>query len=298
MAVDFFYTAEFGDARVLAEFFVDNEEREMERLAIGWVTPLDTSIWFGRFHTAIGQWNRKYHHGAYLQTTVFRPSVIEFEDDGGAISTHATGVSVDTMSDHSSHTMHYTLNIGLGPELASGGLKALDILKPGEGEHNLFFTAAISSRSVAKPTDDVGVFVSYVRIPSFIIGIDQIQEGIVGGYANYSVNKWHVEGTLMWADINVDHTGGDQDSSFGFGYIQPEYWLNNTWTLYRLVEGTAQGGDNLYLQQIPAYIHQRSLVGAKYQFTRSQALKFELAALEQYDTRFGQALVQWSAALP
>lgn len=40
VAVDFFYTAEFGDARVLAEFFVDNEEREMERLAVGWSAAL------------------------------------------------------------------------------------------------------------------------------------------------------------------------------------------------------------------------------------------------------------------
>lgn len=298
IAVDFFYTAEIGPVRVLAEFFANADEREMERLAVGWTPSEDTRIWLGRYHTALGQWNRKYHHGVYLQTTIYRPSIIEFEDDGGVIPAHATGLTLGSMSNSFSYTTHYSLDVGLGPELVPGSLEALDILKPGVGEHSLSLTLAVSRHGVDRPADDNGLFVGFVRIPSSIPGIEQVEQHIVGGYTNYTLNRLHLTGSLIWVDVSVDLTGSQKNSSFGYGYVQPEYLLSNQWTLYARAEGTARAGDNLYLQQIPAYIRQRGLIGARYQFSKAQALKFEIASLEQYETRFNQAVVQWSAAIP
>lgn len=297
-AVDFFYTAELGQARLLAEFFVDHEERDIERLAVGWVTADDTRVWFGRFHTALGQWNRKHHHGTYLQTTIFRPGIIEWEDDGGVIPAHSTGISFETMNEHGTHMLRYSLDVGLGPQLTPGNLKALDVLKPGDGEHNLMVVGAISHHGEARPMDDNGLFAGYIRIPSSVAGIREVEQIIFGGYANYSPNKWHFSASALWINVDVDLASGENDASFGYGYFQPEYWLNNRWILYGRLEGTMQGENNLYLQQIPAYVRQRALIGARYQFTRAQALKIELAALEQYDTHFAQAAIQWSAALP
>src|SRR3569833_1358960 len=344
-AVDFFYTAELGQARLLAEFFVDHEERDIERLAVGWVTADDTRVWFGcfflvfglwfckhhhsmflffldheerdierlaggwvtaddtrvwfgRFHTALGQWNRKHHHGTYLQTTIFRPGIIEWEDDGGVIPAHSTGISFETMNEHGTHMLRYSLDVGLGPQLTPGNLKALDVLKPGDGEHNLMVVGAISHHGEARPMDDNGLFAGYIRIPSSVAGIREVEQIIFGGYAIYSPNKWHFSASALWINGDVDLASGENDASFGYGYFQPEYWLNNRWILYGRLEGTMQGENNLYLQQIPAYVRQRALIGARYQFTRAQALKIELAALEQYDTHFAQAAIQWSAALP
>src|SRR3569623_1420886 len=44
-AVDFFYTAEYQQTLVLAEFYVDNEEKDMERLALGWADGDGNRVW-------------------------------------------------------------------------------------------------------------------------------------------------------------------------------------------------------------------------------------------------------------
>lgn len=298
-AVDFFYSAEYQQALVLAEFYVDHEEKEMERLALGWADSDGNRVWFGRFHTALDQWNRKHHHGAYLQTTIYRPGIIEFEDDGGAIPAHATGVTLDSTHDGVTR-MHYTLDVGLGPQLTPGGLRAVDILQPGEGEHKLSVTGAVSRHNADLSFDDTGVFAGYVVVPSAVAGIDQVDLHILGAYSNYSRDAWHLSGTALWVGTRLDLTtpADRKYQAFAYGYLQPEYWLNTDWTLYARVEGTYHGEDNLYLARLPTFVRQRSLVGARYQLTPVQAVKVEVAALDQYGTRYAQALLQWSAAFP
>lgn len=298
-AVDFFYSAEYGQARLLAEFFIDQEEREMERLAVGWVLTENTRLWLGRYHTALDQWNRKHHHGAYLQTTIYRPGIIEFEEEGGAIPAHATGISLQKTRHTASHMIYYTLDLGLGPELTPGHLSALDILKPGRGDHQLLVTLALSHHAMETPFDDSGVFVGYVVIPSSINGIDQARLNILGAYSNYSQERWHVRGSLMRIGTDLDLSSGNQtDDAFFYAYLQPEYRQQADLSFYGRVEISEGAANNLYLQQIPAYIRQRGLIGARYQLSENQALKFELANLDQYGQRYSQATLQWSAALP
>ena len=298
-AVDFFYTAEFNDTRLLAEFYVDHEEREMERLAAGWALSNDTRLWLGRYHTALDQWNRKHHHGAYLQTTIYRPGIIEFEDDGGAIPAHATGLSLQSNRNSAENIDLYTLDIGLGPELTPDGLEALDILKPSEGEHALFATAAFSRQLMSRPFDDSGLFLSYVIIPSSAAGIEEVKLDILGAYSNYSSGAWHLRGSLMRIGTEVETSAGGTDrQAFLYAYLQPEYTLHTKWLLYGRVETTHDADDNLYLAQLPAYIRHRGLIGVRHQLNRVQALKVEVASQDQFGQRYSQVSLQWSAALP
>lgn len=298
-AVDFFYSAEYGQARLLAEFFVSREEREMERLAVGWVIGETTRIWLGRYHTALDQWNRKHHHGAYLQTTIYRPGIIEFEEEGGAIPAHATGITLQKTQHSGNRMTYYTLDFGLGPELAPGHLSAVDVLKPGDGDHQLLVTLAVAHHAMDTLFDDSGVFVGYVMIPSSINGIDRVRLTILGAYTNYSQERWHVRGSLMRIATDLDFSNGDKtDDAFFYAYLQPEYWQQTDLTLYGRVEITEGAANNVYLQQIPAYIRQRALIGARYQLSQNQALKLELANSDQFGQRYGQATLQWSAALP
>lgn len=296
--IDFFYTADIGQARLLAEFFLTNEEREFERLVVGWAAGEDTRIWLGRYHTALGEWNHKYHHGVYLQPTIYRPGIIDFEDDGGVIPTHATGLAMETTLNSASHATHLILNVGLGPQLMPTHLQALDILHPDAGNHDFALTLAASRHSYARPADNLGLFLGFFRIPSSVPGIEQVEQHIIGGYFNRMLPRWHVSGSVFWVDINLEMSGDQKNSSLAYGYIQPEYPLNSKWTLYARVEATGRGDDNLYLRQIPAFVSQRALMGARYQFPKAQALKIEMATLEQYGTRFNQVALQWSAAIP
>lgn len=51
--------------------------------------------WFsaqaGRFHTSLGYWNTAFHHGEYLQTSIGRPRMFDFEDDDGILPVHMIG---------------------------------------------------------------------------------------------------------------------------------------------------------------------------------------------------------------
>lgn len=75
-ALAIFYSADYGCLRVLAEVDIAREvDAEIERLQAGWLLGSETTAWIGRFHTPLGYWNTRYHHGSYLQTAATRPDI-------------------------------------------------------------------------------------------------------------------------------------------------------------------------------------------------------------------------------
>jgi hypothetical protein len=65
---------------------------DVERLFVGWHDER-FSIEAGRTHTELGYWNNAFHHGRWLQMTVERPRIVQFEDDGGILPIHSMGVT-------------------------------------------------------------------------------------------------------------------------------------------------------------------------------------------------------------
>jgi len=51
---------------------------EIERLIVRFDHSDELKVSFGRYHTPINWWNTAYHHGAWLQTTILRPEMIQF----------------------------------------------------------------------------------------------------------------------------------------------------------------------------------------------------------------------------
>ena len=71
-------------AELIFEFESDGETvADVERLLIKYEHRDWLSVSVGRGHTPVGYWNRAYHHGTYLWTTIDRPVIVEFEDEGG-----------------------------------------------------------------------------------------------------------------------------------------------------------------------------------------------------------------------
>src|SRR5260370_1143454 len=67
---------------------------EVERLLFKYDPKDYLKLSVGRFHTATSYYNVTFHHGAWLQTAVDRPLVVEFSDHGGLVPSGATGGSV------------------------------------------------------------------------------------------------------------------------------------------------------------------------------------------------------------
>ncbi len=65
---------------------------------------------FGKYHTPVGYWNTAFHHGAWLQTTISRPEMIQF--GGTFIPTHFVGIEAEGNIPSGGLGLGY--NVGLG----------------------------------------------------------------------------------------------------------------------------------------------------------------------------------------
>lgn len=297
--VDFFYTASFDDWRLLSELLVSSEERDLERLTIGRVSAGGAQLWLGRNHTDLDQWNHLFHRETYLQTSIHRPGIIEFEDEGGVIPAHITGLTLEDNRDVDGQTFNYGFTAGLGPGLEQEHLVPFNILASNEGSHDLAVTAHLSDQPATGSFPDSGLFFGHTIMPSRSANIREVRQTVLGAYTNYTKNTLVVRASVFYVANDLDLTGGvKKKGSFGYAYLQPEYDLDPTWTLYGRLERTSGAEDDLFIRQVPSFINNRSLVGARYQMKNGQVLKFELATLEQYNQHFASAEIQWSAALP
>lgn len=91
LARDVSFTGEtvFEFDRELGEFAID-----IERVIVTYSMNEHLRLSGGKMHTPIGYWNNAYHHGTALQPTIERPMVVQFEDNGGPLPVHTTGVQL------------------------------------------------------------------------------------------------------------------------------------------------------------------------------------------------------------
>ena len=95
-SLDLLYSVSGNRVRFLGEFLWSSEEAEIERLQAGYRVGDDTFVWGGRFHAPAKIWTSEFHHGQYLQTSITRPALEEWEDDGGSNPSHITGLLLES----------------------------------------------------------------------------------------------------------------------------------------------------------------------------------------------------------
>lgn len=297
--VDFFYSAKHDRWRLLGEFLVSDDERDLERLLVGRVTASGSQLWLGRNHSDLDQWNRLFHRVTYLQTTIHRPGIIEFEDEGGILPAHITGLSMENSWSRGETDLDYRITLGLSPILKQQQLVPYDILKVNSDSHRLALTALVSDQSMGGSFKDSGLFLGHAIISSQGNSLSKIKQTVLGAYTNLGLeSNLLLRTSVFYVVDDVDLLNGSyKNSSFAYAYLQPEYNFDSTWTLYGRVELNSGAKDDLYVQQIPAFVRQRALIGARYQMRSSQVLKFEIAELQQFGQRFQAVEMQWSAAI-
>src|SRR5262249_45418696 len=87
---------------------------ELERLLLNYHHSDFFNVGFGRYHTAIGFYNTAYHHSSWMQTTVDRPFLFEFEDGGGVLPIHNVGITINGRIPSGPLGLHYTAEVGNG----------------------------------------------------------------------------------------------------------------------------------------------------------------------------------------
>lgn len=113
-------TASYGDRlNFFTEIAFEQEEMEIdiERVWAGYTVNDLLILRAGKFHTALGYWNKTYHHGKQFFHTVDRPFFLAFEHDGGVIPTHITGLEVEGGKTFPVGRLKYEFQLGNGPAL-------------------------------------------------------------------------------------------------------------------------------------------------------------------------------------
>jgi len=296
-SVDLFITSNSGRALFLGEILAESNERSIERMQFGWKISSDSKLWIGRHHSQIGYWRTKFHHGSYLQTSISNPSITASEQP---LPTHVTGLLWEGGMTRDESRLDYKLSFGLGPELNNTGLQSLDIVNPNRGEHKPGVNIRVSYKPDELESNVYGAFFSYMKIPSVISGLNEVNQQAAGVYAAWSFQRNHVFGSAVYVLNELDQVGSDESAAFSSAYIQAERRISDIWTLYTRIEGGNNTGvDNAYLANFSHYSRGGILGGVRYELSANQALKVELAPnVDHISGNFNVLSFEWSAVLP
>lgn len=297
--VDFFGTFEIGRLHFLGEYFLNEDESELERAQIGWWFE-ETHVWLGRYHAPIGLWGTQAHHGTYLQTSISRPALAEFEDDGGIFPVHATGVMIEGIHNLGDWGIGYDFAFGLGSgfEFEKGSLEPLNLLNPNEGEQGLTRTARLSYYPDPWESTQIGFFVNFSTFPGSNLSIKEIEQQTSGAYVDWTIDRWHFISEIYYSQTEIVQPFQKLSSSFTAGYLQAEYKLDSDWTLYGRIEGNSDDASNSFLALFPSHITERQLVGVNYKLNKNHRLKLEFSSVNSLQDRYKKIVLEWSAVLP
>lgn len=296
-SLDVFTTASMGDFRFLGEWYLTDDSQDVQRLQFGWHFDTDDTVWLGRYHTPIGYWNTAYHHGTYLQTSISRPGIVEFEGGEGPLPTHFTGLFWEGSMPLADGAMHYSAGAGAGPVIADK-LAPLDVVDP-DHDHGSGMIVNVDWRPVHHGQNLVGLFAARTNIDDRLGVFRRFEQRLAGVHGNWYFGGWRLTGA--WFDVSTAFEGGAAlpDETFSAGYLQGEWQPAADWTVYARVEagsGVEEGG--AYLGRFGRFIHERELIGVRYEVGEHQAVTVELSDMESMSVHTRRIAVQWSAFFP
>jgi len=298
---DLLYTFAYGPWRMLGEYFLTDEESELERLQLGYEASADTTFWLGRFHQPISVWNYKYHHGAYLQSSVSRPSIEDWEDDGGVLLSHVSGLLLESgMRLPGGDGFHYSAAVGAGPSLGDEGLHPYDIASQDNEDNGLAASVAVSYFPDYVGSTNIGLAVGYTEIavqPSVannVMTAFNIEQFVLNAQVDWRWNNWQLISAAYYVDNRPDAGNEPFGGSFFALYAQVLLETDQDIDLFSRVEKSFDVESAGYLQFFPEFIISRILLGGRIDFAGNQAISIEVSAAESQVDDFTELRIQWS----
>lgn len=293
--LDLLMTGTLGAFQFLGEFKADENEKEIARLHVGWRVNEDTSLAIGKFHNLQGYWNTQFHHGAFLQSSISRPSIIE---DDGPLPTHYVGLQLEgDIPREDGSSFGYSIGIGSGAEMAAK-LESPDIIGPNHNGKKTIGLRLSYSPFEGDPTQ-VGGFLASNRIPvENRAALNEIRQSIGGAFGNWEKGDLRVIGEFYLIDNTLIDNGSTQHSALQYAYLQGEYHLTPKFMLFGRTENSSESNATLLLQEFSEFAKKRNMLGVRYELARHQALKIESGRVSRLNNNFGYLQLQWSAVFP
>ncbi len=157
---------------------------DVERILITFSPNRFLRVAAGKHHTPIGYWNNAYHHGVLLQPTISRPHMFRFEDEGGILSIHTTGV---LLSGRDLSRLHIGFDVLVGNGIGSSPTEDNNNAKSVTVAVSTQITSALKIGASAYH-DRLAVGTKGLRPEALLEDVDQT---LLGGYAAYT--REHIE---------------------------------------------------------------------------------------------------------
>jgi hypothetical protein len=265
-----FMTSRLSDKfNVLAEMVVEaNQSNEMgidlERLLFQYSANDFFHLALGRYHTALGYYNTAYHHSTWLQTTVDRPFLFAFEDQGGILPIHNVGLSASGRIPSGRLGLHYVAEIGNGRAWDSS------TAEPVQNVHEEKNRKAFNFALFARPGErGLQTGFSFYHDKAYPIAGPAVSETIYSVHAIYQPSGFEFMNEAMLLRHNVQGVGLMQIPAFysqiskRFGKVRPyfRYEYMNVPSQDPLVGGVG--------------LRHGPLGGIRYDFTDFAAMKLE-----------------------
>ena len=276
--LDLLFTSQLADElSVLSEivFHFDEIEDdsffEIERIYLKY-SPSDLlNVKVGRMHTALGYWNQTFHHGVWFQTTVTRPEILLFEDEGGFLPVHSVGVELSGVKRAGFLDLQYNAAVANG---RGESIREVQNVRDLNKSKALNFRLSLSPAET--PGFNFGLTAYFDRFPETAGHPEtpgETEERIFMGHFVY--REHNIE--LVSEIVNVRHReeiSRDTFETIG-GYIQGAYELNRWKPYYRFDFVDFDADDPLFSPEQRAL--RRQTLGTRWDVSTWMALKFEYA---------------------
>lgn len=316
-SVDLYLTPQIGSrVKSLVELVMEFEDEghviDVERMQIGYTVSDSLTLWAGRFHTPFGAWNTSFHHGANLQTSITRPSFVEFEDRGGLLPAHSVGVWANgKLALGGPARLGYDLYLANGPAIRERRLDP-NTFNDDNGDKLVGFNVGVEPQGTTGGLK-VGLHGYTSRVAGYAASsgaaLQSTRVRMLGGYLTYESNAWEVFGEY-YRFRNAD-AGSPSRWTSQAGFLHVGRTIG-AWTPFVRFERTLiDPGDNYFRGLRTGRSYSHAVAGVRYALDSNASLKLELRRsresaatllddagqpLEAEAAAYHRALVQYSIA--
>ena len=284
--LDLYLTPQFGDrVKALMEIAFEFEESgtgaaDMERMQLGYTVNDALTLWLGRFHTPFGLWNTLFHHGANLQTSIFRPRFVAFEDQGGVLPVHAVGAWATGKVRLGEQRITYDAYVANGSAIRERRLDP-NSFTDNDGNKMLGFNLGYQpSGRIEGLTVGVHGFASKVKAytPSGAM-LSSTRLRAAGAYFSYETDDWESIGEYYRFGNSDEATGVRHDSSLWFAQVGRN--VGSLTPFVRFERASLDAADNYFRTQRNGRSYRRTAIGASYALDPMSSIKFELSSTRE-----------------
>ena len=234
---------------------------------------------FGRYHTPINYWNTAFHHGAWLQTTISRPEMVQF--GGRFLPIHFIGAQAEGAIPSGPLGLHYNLGVGNGRENISLISRNGDA---GDVNSNRAWIANVYAKPARFYGLQLGGAVYQDLVSPDVPSATKFAERIVSGHIVWA--KESPEFLAEFSNVNHRDTVTNREWNSQGTYAQVAYRLTGTarkWKPYYRFE-------YIHAPQTEPVLQVQNLlgghtVGTRFDISDFAAFKFEYRSFKRSDTQ-------------